>query len=53
MLTRCIICRRDEPTRDREFVAPVSGDDTRPVLIRGYICEDCDVVNWAYPPKEN
>lgn len=49
--TRCCICRGHRQVgelNDRIFVEPTSGEDTSPQYIRGWMCEECLVVHWAW-----
>jgi len=52
MITRCIMCRRDAIVKDRVYIDPRSGDDPTPVWHRGWICDECGVIHWAWPAED-
>jgi len=52
---RCICCRGQRQVgeiQERVFIEPTSGEDSKPVVLQGYICEECEVVHWAWPVGE-
>ena len=50
--TRCILCKEIRPVNDMVFVEPVDGENTDAVYLRGYICENCEIIHWAYGVPE-
>lgn len=49
--TRCCICRDERrygPLKDRVYIEPTSGSDLTEKYIRGWMCEECAVVHWAW-----
>jgi hypothetical protein len=51
MPTRCCICHGERQVgelRDRVYVEPRSGEDAEPEYTRGWMCEECAVVHWAW-----
>lgn len=35
--------------RDMIYIEPESGESSEAVVLQGYICEECAVINWAWP----
>lgn len=52
MITRCIICKKDAIVKDKVFCEPLSGEDSTAMYFRGWICEDCSIVNWAWDAED-
>lgn len=55
MKRRCIVCRGERQVgeiRERIFIEPTSGEDVSEVYLQGYMCEECEIVHWAWPPQE-
>jgi len=53
--TRCCICRGERQVgilADLIFVEPRGGEDVSPEYTRGWMCEDCAVIHWAWKPEE-
>lgn len=53
--TRCCICRGHRqvgPLRDRIYMEPTSEANLDPAYTRGWMCEECATINWAWLAEE-
>lgn len=51
VVRRCINCRGERQVgeiREKVYIEPTSGEDTSPVVLQGYICEECTIIHWAW-----
>jgi len=55
VVRRCINCRGERQVgeiKDRVYIEPMSGEDSSPVVLQGYICEECAIIHWAWAADE-
>lgn len=53
MITRCCICHKNAKVYDRIYEEPFSADNSDAMYTRGWMCENCEVIHWAYDPTSS